>query len=230
MIDPDTASPVFSDTSHPSASLPLYARDPERSPPSCGRSFPTLPGSHLLHPSALFSLNRAVALREEGPGSTAIPQPEAQLSSLSPVVQQPRRRTLVLLPQTPRASFYADQDPSPPSPPATPPQSSPHQFSEHLPLHRSHPFEEASQPAQQRPRRQALVSTSDLPRAESLDSNARVREMHPLASAAFHPSHSTPDPATLQHSEAQHGEQEHHQPKQHYLHQFQPRQDPPPET
>src|SRR3989442_3985377 len=184
----------------------------------------------MLPPSVLFSLNRAVALREEGPGSTAIPQPEAQLSSLSSVVQQPRRRTLVLLPQTPRASFYGDQDLSLPSPPATPPQSSPQRFSKHRPLHRLHSFEEASRPAQQRPRTQALVSTSDLRRAESLGSNARVREMRPLASAAFPPSRSTPDPATLQHSEDRHVEQEHHQPKQYYLHRFQPRQDLRPET
>src|SRR5439155_600418 len=98
----------------------------------------------------------------------AIPQPEAQLSSLSRVVQQPRRRTLVLLRQTPRASFYGDQDLSPPSPPATPLQSSPQRFSEHRSLHRSHSFEGVSRPAQQRPRTQALLPCKRPPTSYSL--------------------------------------------------------------
>src|SRR2546428_13611529 len=89
-------------------------------------------------------------------GSTTALQPGAQQPSPSLVVQQPHRQTSVPPHQTPPEPFRAGRDPFPPSPPATPPQSSRQQISKNRYLRRSHPFEVASQHGQQQPCKQVV--------------------------------------------------------------------------
>src|SRR5437870_11459399 len=82
-------------------------------------------------------------------------------------------------PRTPQEPFHGGRDLSPPSPPATLPQSWRQQFSEHRWRHRSLSSVAASRPTHQWLRRQTLVSTAALRQAGNLGSTCLEQERHP---------------------------------------------------